>query len=76
MEVLPDEEGINTVVFRGTAEDILKLAQIFRTAAEKRSHTTVTVEEQYDEQCALKVTAEERDMSLVNTIVNMLGERK
>lgn len=71
-----DGADVAEMLFRGDAADILKLAKIIRTIAEKRRIDAITVEEQYEENCLLRVTAPKQNAPLIHSIIGMLRERE
>ncbi len=71
-----DENGRIKFLFYGTVTNILKLAQLIRTLAEKMQVDSVTVEERYDDYCGLSVELDEKDLPLIRSIIGLLSERE
>ena len=75
-QLAADENGRTRVLFYGNVTNILKLAQLIRTLAEKMNADSVTVEERYDDYCGLCVELGEEDLPLIRSIINLLRERE
>lgn len=71
-----DENGRIRFLFYGTVTNILKLAQLIRTLAEKMQAETVVVEERYDDYCGLSVELDEKDLPLIRSIISLLTDRE
>ncbi|MBR4078706.1 MAG: hypothetical protein IKK29_00700 [Christensenellaceae bacterium] len=69
-----DENGRIRFLFYGTVTNILKLAQLIRTLAEKMQADSVIVEERYDDYCGLSVEFDEKDLPLIRSIIGLLSE--